>query len=113
MNRNIIKNSNLSETQKKAYLKLLSFIPEGSSHPISQKSLILYQGVCARELKIMILNMRLLGIPIASRATGNTGYFIAVTDEEKNEFFNYMHARATTTLRSIRCFRSEGSAGGA
>jgi biotin operon repressor len=76
-------------------LNILAF-HQGRQSGISAEKLAVVAGINVRQLRTLISSLREEGI--ATCATPETGYYLAVTPEELQESCKFLHDRAMSSL---------------
>jgi biotin operon repressor len=89
-------------TNKKYYQKVLKLLSSGKEEAIPMETLARVLAVNPREIRQAILDARRDGIVVCS---GTEGYYFPKSDEEVLKYYRINHARAMTTLASLKATR--------
>lgn len=78
-------------------MKIADFLLQGEANAIPRRTLESMTGWNGREIRLEIQRERLEGVPIIG---GQSGYFLAETQREKQAFVSSMRHRAGEIMRA-------------
>ena len=93
--------SDRSKVEKKRMCYILRALPEGHESPVRTPDLMETTGYSLGILKTTIRHMRVIGIPVAS---SSKGYYLCVSDNERQMFYETLMRRIRTAVEESECF---------
>ncbi len=80
---------------------LIMALEPGKENAKTRKELSKLLSVSDRNLRVIIADLRALGVPVISN-TDKGGYYLPATKEEASEYIKSMNNRAINTFKSVK-----------
>lgn len=93
--------SDRTKREKKRMCYILRALPQGYESSMLTPDLTEMTGYSVATLKNTVKHMRVIGIPVAS---SQKGYYLCVSDEERQVFYEYLMKRIRTAVEESACF---------